>query len=337
MKTIVLKRIILLSAILAFNSFSNVIFAVRKDFFLASTSDSLPIRVSVSTPPAGVNVKAVVQLVHGMCDHKERYYPFIEFLNNHGYVCVIHDHRGHGASVLTSHDLGYFYRAGYKGMIEDVHMVGDVLRKQYPDVPFILLGHSMGSMVVRSFANQYDDAIDALIVCGSPSYNVGASIGEKLASRYAKKYGDHYRPEKIQKLSFGSFNRKFKSENSPNAWVCSDRAVVEKYDADTLCNFIFTANGFENLFELMQYTYDEKNWKMSNKLMPILFVSGADDPCIGSKNKFNKAVNKMKKVGYINVTSKLYPNMRHEILNETEKQRVWDDILLKLEEWTKNK
>lgn len=164
MKTIVLKRIILLSAILAFNSFSNVIFAVRKDFFLASTSDSLPIRVSVSTPPAGVNVKAVVQLVHGMCDHKERYYPFIEFLNNHGYVCVIHDHRGHGASVLTSHDLGYFYRAGYKGMIEDVHMVGDVLRKQYPDVPFILLGHSMGSMVVRSFAKQYDDAIDALIV-----------------------------------------------------------------------------------------------------------------------------------------------------------------------------
>lgn len=332
MKTIFFKPFFLLFVFFTFFLSENA-FSRRAEFFIPSRMDSLPVSVCLSTPPEGVKVKAVVQIVHGMCEHKERYYPFIDFLNDNGYVCVISDHRGHGASVLSSYDLGFFYQAGYKGMVEDVLMVGDVVRDRYPDVPFFLLGHSMGSMVVRSFTKQYDDLIDGLIVCGSPSNNFAASFGEKLAARYARKYGDHFRPEKIQKLSFGSFNKKFKGETSPNAWVCSDKDVVEKYDADTLCNFIFTANGFENLFALMQHTYDEKHWKMSNRELPIMFISGEDDPCIGNPKKFRKAVKFMQNVGYVDVTYQLYPAMRHEILNEIEKEKVWKDVLKTLDKW----
>ena len=336
MKTNYFKWIIVSLSLFTLLFFPKMLKAERNEFFKPSGVDSLPISISISTPPQGVEIKAVVQLVHGMCDHKERYYPFIDFLNQNGYVCVIHDHRGHGASVLSSQDLGFFYQAGYEGMIEDVKMVGDIMREQYPGVPFFLLGHSMGSMVVRSFTKQYDDFINGLIVCGSPSYNSGAAIGKKLAAKYARKYGDHYRPEVLQKMSFGSFNKKFKGETSPNAWVCSDTEVVKRYDADTLCNFIFTANGFENLYALMLETYDTKHWKMENKKLPVFFISGADDPCIGSTKKFLKATETMKKVGYNDVTYQLYPGMRHEILNEIGKEKVWNDILKTLNEWVAN-
>lgn len=294
---------------------------------LNSEADSLPISVLISTPDKGIKIKGVVQIVHGMCEYKERYTPFTQFLNKNGYVTVIHDHRGHGASVLNSEDLGYFYDAGYIAMIEDARMVGQYVQKQYSDLPFFLLGHSMGSMVVRSYTKRYDDMLYGLVVCGSPSYNSSSKIGMQMAKREMKRNGDKTRPEWMQKMAFGSFNKKFKDEGSPNAWICSDPEVVLAYDNDPLCNYQFTANGFYNLFAIMQDAYSLSDWAMNNPHMPILFIAGEDDPCIINKRKFKDAQNRMRKVGYIHIDSKLYPTMRHEILNETGKEQVWNDIL----------
>lgn len=294
---------------------------------LKSESDNLPISVLVSTPRNGMEVKGVVQLVHGMCEYKERYIPFMQFLNDNGYVTVIHDHRGHGASVLNGEDLGYFYDGGYIGMIEDARMVSEFIEQNYEGLPFFLFGHSMGSMVVRSYTKRYDKNLDGLIVCGSPSYNSSSKIGIKMAQREMKRNGEKSRPEWMQRMSFNSFNKKFKKEGSPNAWICSDKEVVKAYDNDSLCNYQFTANGFYNLFSLMQDAYSLSEWGMNNPQLPIMFISGEDDPCMINIRGFEKAQKRMEKVGYTNVEGKLYPGMRHEILNEAKKEIVWQDIL----------
>ncbi len=300
---------------------------------LVSPSDSLELSVLIAYPET--DPTAIVQLVHGMCEHKERYIPLMRFLSQHGYVCVMHDHRGHGKSVRTADDLGYFYDGGYVAMVDDTHAVTQLIKNRYTDLPVYLFGHSMGSMVARSYTKRYDNELAGLIVCGSPSYNSANSIGKQIAKCQGHKHGDHYRSTQMQKLAFGTYNKSFGKVSSPNAWICSDTAVVAAYDASPLCNYIFTSNGFYNLFALMDDAYARNDWRLSNPKLPIWFISGEDDPCFISPKKFNHAVDNMKKVGYVNVTSQLYPHMRHEIVNELGKEQVWSDILNQLTNWQK--
>lgn len=299
-----------------------------KSLKLKASADDLSLAVLVSEPEG--SPKGVFQIVHGMCEHKERYVPFMEYLSAHGYVCVIHDHRGHGESVKTPDDLGFMYKGGWRAMVEDVRVVSDWAKSQYPSLKHILLGHSMGSMVVRSFTKRYDGMIDTLFVCGCPSDNPAKSAGKFLADCFALFAGGHSRPKILQKLSFGSFNAPFAQEGYPVAWVCSDKQTLEEYHSDPLCMFQFTANGFSNLTALMKDCYSRKGWKVINPELPVHFISGAEDPCLVSEKAIGKAVDLMKQVGYKNTGLKLYEGMRHEILNETGKRQVWDDILARL-------
>ena len=294
--------------------------------YIKASADDLNLATMLIAPDGG-QPRGIVQFVHGMCDHKERYYPFMRFLARHGYVCIIHDQRGHGESVKSKDDLGYMYSGGWKAMIEDVRLVNEWVRKQYPDLKVTLFGHSMGSMVVRSFVKRYGDLVSKLFVCGCPSYNPGTPLALLLAKLITFFKGSHYRPLLLQTLSFGTFNRPFKNEGYPQAWVCSDPDTLKAYHADPLCMFTFTANGYENLFRLMLDCYSSQDWKMSNPNMPVHFISGGNDPCRVSDKAFHKAAEHMRSVGYKNTTEKLYQNMRHEILNETDRLQVWKDIL----------
>lgn len=297
---------------------------IMKKVTLESPSDGLEISVLTCGPQEGA--RGVVQLVHGMCEHKERYIPFMKFLAGEGYASIIHDHRGHGESIRSSEDLGYFYEGGYIALIDDIKAVNSIAGKENPGLPVVLMGHSMGSMAVRSYLKRYEDTIQALIVCGSPSFNRAASLAKWIAKAYSVVAGDRHRPDLIQRLAFGSFNRRFGKVESLNAWVCSDPEIVREYDRDPLCNFQFTNDGFINLFSLMEDAYAPDGWAVHNPEMPILFISGAEDPCMISEHKFRQAVQAIGKAGYTNVRSKLYPDMRHEILNETGKEQVWKDI-----------
>ena len=314
----------------------------KEEFLLNSKFDGLPISVLLMWDDRGVPIKGVFELVHGMCEYKERYIPFMEFIVENGYVCVIHDHRGHGDSIHREDDLGYFYEGGYNAMIEDVMLVRDNImgREEFVGLPIHLFGHSMGSMVVRGVVKRYDDKFNSLIVCGSPSYNPLSGLGVSIASMISWIKGKRYRSEFVHRLSFGGFKTKTKGLANKaskmnmtkkmkmvNSWICSDTSVVKAYNLDHKCHFRFTLNGFVNLFRLMKYVYSPKNWKLSNLSIPIHFISGADDACLVSEDKFLKAVDFMRKRGYSNVSSKLYPNMRHEILNEIGKEEVYVDIL----------
>ena len=271
--------------------------------------------------------RGIVQLVHGMCEHKERYIPLMEFLCGKGYAVVCHDHRGHGESVQSSEDLGYMGKKGWLALVEDAKLVTDWAKEKWPGLPLTLFGHSMGSLVVRSYAKRYDDAIDSLIVCGCPSDNPAQGAGIILARATGLLRGWHYRPSLMQKMSFGNYNKPFEKEGWPAGWVCSDRDVLEAYHADPLCQYVFTADGFLNLLLLMKDCYCLKGWKMARPDLPVRFISGGEDPCRVSDDALRKAVESMKQAGYKDVTLRIYPGMRHEIQNETRRQIVWDDIL----------
>lgn len=299
-----------------------------KTLKLKSPADGLELSVLVREAEGAS--RCTVQLVHGMCEHKERYLPFMDFLATHGCTCVIHDHRGHGASVRRPEDLGYMYAGGWKAMVEDIRAVAEWTAASYPGQKRNLLGHSMGSMAVRSFVKRHDDMVDCLFVVGSPSDNPAKGAGRFLTGCIALFRGERHRPALLQKLSFGSYNKPFSGEGWSSAWVCSDKSVLEEYHNDPLCQFRFTANGFSNLMGLMQDCYSGRGWTVSNPGMPVHFLSGADDPCMISPGDMDKAVDLIRKVGYTSADLTLYPGMRHEILNESGKESVWNDILNRL-------
>lgn len=302
---------------------------MKEHLVIHSLYDQLPLDVIIMSPS---HPKGVVQFSHGMCEHKERYLDFMSFLNKQGYVCCIHDHRGHGKSVYCEDDLGYFYKDGHIGIVEDLHQLTMMMKKRYPNLPIYLFGHSMGSLVVRCYTKKYDDDIDGLIVCGSPSLNKASGIGLRFSSLISRIKNDHYRPQSIQKLGFDVFNKKY-DRHVQNSWICSDKNIVEAYNQDPLCTFTFTANGFHALFTLMQETYSKDHWGMKNPSLPIYFIAGYQDPCIINPQAFKQAVSLMKEVGYQDVSSHLFKHMQHEILNEKDKHIVYQDILKKLELW----
>lgn len=301
------------------------------EFSFVSFQDQLEIKGTIVIPDQPIGV---LQLVHGMSEHRKRYLEVMRWMAEHGWICVIHDHRGHGESVKGMQDYGYFYDQTATYLVEDTHQLTYLMKKKYEGLPYVLFGHSMGSLVVRNYIKKYDYELDALIVCGSPSKNPLAICGQMLAHMMTKWKGDHYRSPLIQKIAFGSFAKKYKHEGSENAWICSNREVVQAYDEDDGCGFVFTLNGFENLFKLMRRTYDEDDWVLLNKQLPILFIAGSDDPCIGSSHKFAQAVDTLRRIGYTNVSSKLYPEMRHEILNEQGKMNVYQDLTTFMEKNT---
>lgn len=292
---------------------------------IKSNQDGLELDVSFIRPEG--EIKGIVQISHGMAEHKERYYPFMEYLASCGYISIIHDHRGHGASVKKQEDLGYFYDDTAEHIVEDLHQITTYIKEKYPNKKLVLFGHSMGSMVVRKYIKKYDKEIDQLIVCGSPSKNPLVGLALMIVKMLKGFKGEYHRSKLIQKLAFGTYNKNIVKPISENAWVCANEETVKAYDEDKLNGFIFTLNGFQNLFTLMKDIYIKQGWQLNHKELPIFFIAGEDDPVIVSTKKWQEAQDFLKEIGYQNVSGKLYQGMKHEILNEKDKKIVFEDIL----------
>ena len=264
-------------------------------------------------------IKGIVQLSHGMVETKEYYYDFMKYLTKNGYVTIINDHRGHGKSIKDENDLGYFYDESANYIVEDLFEINNYIKNRFPNKELILLGHSMGSLVVRKYLAKYDNNISKLIVCGSPSINPLSKIGLLITKLVKKFKGDRYRSKLLNNLALGN--------DKDNNWLSTDLNYVNKYNNDKLCGYVFTTNGFINLTKLMIDTYSKNIYHVQNKNMPIFFIAGENDPIIKSKKKWLKSINFLKNVGYKNITYKLYPNMKHALLNEKNKELVYQDIL----------
>ena len=252
-----------------------------KTFKIKSSYDGLMLYGLIEEPkkkPVGI-----VQISHGMAENKERYKDFMKFLSNHGYIAVIHDHRGHGKSVAKEDEFGYFNKSK-DALKNELYEVTKFIKKKYPNLKITLFSHSMGSLVARMYIQDYDDMIDKLILCGAPTYNPFSLLGSMLAKISGKILGEKYRSKFINDLVFKNHNKRY---NIPNSWSCSDEKVVSQYNSSKYCGFIFTIDGFKMLFYMMRTVFTKHMYKVKNADIPIFLIGGANDPVIGGEKKFN--------------------------------------------------
>lgn len=297
-----------------------------RNFSFDSNHDGLSIACACA---AAETPRAALVIVHGMAEHKERYFHFMDFMAENGVSCYIEDHRGHGASVREASDLGYFGENGADGLISDVKQLADIAAAENPGLPLYMLGHSMGALAVRTFIQKHGGMLAGLIVSGNPGYTSAAKMGVGMAKKAQQKHGRHARCRFLTVGTLAPFILKSGRFYSLNGWVCSDKDVVRAYDADPLCGFEFYANGYEALLTLMLRAND-KDAPAPNKNLPVHFFSGAKDACMGGKKGLESAVKLLADNGYTNVTVKLYNGLAHEILNEKQRKNVYKDILDKL-------
>lgn len=269
-------------------------------------------------------VKGLFHVVHGMTEHMERYEPFMKVMAAEGYICFGYDHLGHGKTAKDKSELGYIAkRDGWKLLVNDVTVFGNAMRAEYgDDLPYILMGHSMGSFIVR-LASVIGRSPDKLIVMGTGGPNPLAGAGLFLVA-IMKRFGrEQDISALIHKLAFGAYNKKFKGDGS-RGWLTSDADIREKYAKDPHCNFRFTVSAMGDLINLTKRSNSGKWFKQVKKDLPILLVAGKEDP-VGNYGKgVNVVFNKLKKRGCC-VEIRLYHG-RHEILNDTCKNEVVEDI-----------
>ena len=273
--------------------------------------------------------KAIVQIVHGMAEHGIRYEGFAKFLNDNGISVCIADHMGHGKSTSEGKDenLGYFgERDGDVHLTDDQAALTDLIKADYPGVPYILFGHSMGSFIARRYCAFYADKLNAAVFCGTAGANPGASAGRVLAGTQRVFKGSKYPSKLIDKIAFGSYNKRTENR-TPFDWLTKDTEIVDAYIADKYCGHLFTVAGYNDLFNLLIFVNNYEWYTKVPKELPILLIAGAEDP-VGNYGKGVKEVyDKLANTGHTDVTMKLYKDDRHEILNEFDKETVYTDVL----------
>ena len=296
-------------------------------FTFTSSSKLADIYACRYTPAENIKPKAVIQIAHGMAEHHERYEEFIEFLTSNGYAVYINDHLGHGKSVKETSELGYFgENNGYLYLVEDMKILTEIAKADYPDLPVILFGHSMGSMLARLYSEKYGKLLKGAVYCGTTGANAAAGAGIAIIKIIAKFKGDHYRSKLINNLAFGTYNNKTEKKTTFD-WLTTDNAIVDKYIADPLCGYLFTTNGYRDLLTLMQ-VISRNDWYTSvPKELPVYLIAGDADP-VGAYGKGVQSVYQgLVDTNHNDVSIKLYNGDRHEILNEKDKSDVFNDIL----------
>ncbi len=286
-----------------------------KDFKIKSMQDKVKLGITLYVPKG--EIKGIFQISHGMMEHRKRYIQFMDYLGYNGYISVVHDHIGHGESVITKDDYGYFYDNGDKNLVEDLHQITLYMKQKYKDYPYFLFGFSMGSLIARAYLKKYDYELDGLILCGSPVQNKAMPYIKKLCRIIEKIKGDHYRSIFIHKIIRGI------GDNV----ITTSEIERNKFMNDEGCGFIFTVNGFENLCNLIKTDYSKRNWGKRNLSLPILSIAGGDDIVIISNKRFNELTQFIKGIGYEKVSTKIYLDKYHDLLHEVNKLEVYKDIL----------
>lgn len=302
---------------------------MRKEEFYFDSRDNHTKLHAIRWTPDGDNVVGVVQIVHGMAEYADRYEEFAAFLTEHHFVVTGEDHLGHGGSVSEDGLKGYFCEQDPATVVvRDVHRLKKMTQELYPGVPYFIIGHSMGSFIVRNYLCRYGSGIDGAIVMGTGTLSEAVLLLSKLTTWWIGAFrGQKYISKFIDKGAFGKYNRHILNPRTPVDWLTKDEKKVDEYIADPDCGFTFTVNGFKTLFTLISRAQIKKNLKSIPGDLPVLMVSGDADP-VGDYGKgVKKAYHSLKMVGVKDLQLKLYPEDRHELLNENDRQQVMEDIL----------
>lgn len=301
---------------------------VKEEFYYDSRDGISKLHAVRYTPDADERVRGVVQIVHGMAEYVERYEEFAEYLTQRGFVVTGEDHMGHGKSVGKDGTFGYFCEQDSATvLVRDTHRLKKATQSLYPDVPYVVMGHSMGSFIARNYMFRYGTGFSGAVIMGTGMQPKNIlSMSKAIAGMQKLFLGSKHVSEMINKLAFGVYNNEIDHPETPFDWLSRDRDRVAQYIADPLCGFTFTVNGFATLFELISRLHQTENLERIPKELPVLFVSGTADPVGDYGRGVRKAYDSLQAVGLKNMQIKMYEGARHELLNETNRSEVAQDI-----------
>ena len=301
--------------------------AQKREFTYLSADGKTKIHAVEWKPDQG-EPTAVLQIVHGMVEFIGRYEEFAEYLTERGFAVVGHDHLGHGASVASKEDYGFFSeKNGNAAVLRDIHHLKKLTEKTCGDLPYYMLGHSMGSFLLRQYLCLRGGEIDGAVIMGTGTKPVPLlKLGRVLCRGLAAIFGWHHRSLLIDRMAFGGYNKHFKPARTTADWLTKDEAIVDRYLADERCTFRFTLNGYYNLFYSMETASRKSSLRRMPRDLPVLFVAGSEDPVGGFGIGVKLVENRFRKAGMERVTRKLYDTDRHEILNETDRGAVYEDL-----------
>lgn len=314
---------------------------IKNDITFLSSNKKTNIHAIICQPKNGQFTR-IIQIIHGMCEYIERYLPFIEYLVTKGFIVVGHDHLGHGQSIKSPDDLGYFGEPNPSDLlIQDIHSLRKIIVKKYPNLPYFMCGHSMGSYLLRQYICTYSKGLAGIIIIGtgymSPCESLLALGFINVLSCFK---GIKHKSNLTKKISFelGPYSKyDHQKKDLNNSWISRDPEIVKKYYEDKNCQFDFTLNGYYGLVQSIRYSCDPSNVAKIKKDIPILFVSGDCDPVGNNGEGVRKSYEIMKLIGSVDVSMKLFMGCRHEVLNELNKDEVYEYILNWINEKTPSK
>ncbi len=298
------------------------------EFYLDSTDEKSKLHVCQWLPD-DMNVKAVLQIAHGIAEHIERYDTFARFMADHGFAVVGNSHIGHGKSAPDVKDRGFFADSGgWDTAVSDMHLLYEKEHGKFPSLPYFLLGHSMGSFMAITFLIKYQNILTGCVISGTGQQapiliNAGLAIAgvEKLL------HGPRKQSARLNMMSLGTYNKRIPNHRTPSDWLTRDSAIVDKYMADDACGFVPSVGLFADMLGGLKFIGKRKNINKIDKNLPILLISGDQCP-VGNYGAGPRTVyNLFKGAGLSDITLKIYKDARHELLNETNKQEVFQDVL----------
>lgn len=300
---------------------------VKKEEFTFDSRDGETKLHAVRWVPEG-KALCILQIVHGMAEYIERYEELAQFLGEKGILVTGDDHLGHGKSVPEDGIYGYFCEQDPATVVvRDVHRLKKMTQEDYPGVPYVILGHSMGSFILRNYLFRYGTGIEGAIICGTGSKPQAlVKMSQAIAAVQGVFLGDAHVAKLIDKLAFGAYNKRITDPKTSFDWLCRDEKIVDAYRKDDLCGFTFTVNGFKTLFQLLNRLNQKDNLAKMPKELPVHFIAGDMDPVGDYGEGVKKAYEDFVQTGMERVSIKLYPGGRHEILNETNKMQVYGEI-----------
>lgn len=300
---------------------------MKKENFYYNSSDNITKIHAIKWIPDG-EIKGIIQIAHGMLEHIKRYDDFGRYFASSGFLVAGNDHLGHGDSVHTEEDRGFFSeKDGNSTVLSDIYKLRTILEKEYGNIPYIILGHSMGSFLTRQYITLYSKGITGVIIVGTGQHPyVLVKFGLITTKIIAYFKGWRHRSKFVNQLAIGNNNAKFEPSRTNVDWLSKDEKKVDEYVADDKINFIFTLNAYYNMFKGIISLYDKNNLNKVPKNLSVIFLAGKVDP-VGSFGKgVIKVYNIYKDYGIKDVSYKLYDNDRHEILNETDREKIYKDI-----------
>ncbi len=301
---------------------------MKREFYYPSRDGETKIH-SVEWLPEGKPC-AVLQICHGMCEYIDRYDAFARFLNEYGFVVVGNDHLGHGQSVQSDDMHGFFCgKDGNLTVLKDLHRLRCITKRRYPDIPYFWLGHSMGSFLTRQYIARCGDGLAGVIIMGTGSQPEAALLaGKALCRALAAVHGWHYRSDLVNGMSLGSYNRHFEPGRTKCDWLTKDTQIVDAYVQDPWCTFVFTLNGYYNLFKSIEDAQDPVVIRNIPEDLPMFLVSGLEDPVGDFGRGVGTAYRRYRGASiHSDRSMRLYENDRHEILNETDRTQIYEDLL----------